>query len=423
MKRKVIVLIVMMLLGSLVWANGKASPQEDDAQLKRTYDLKKAYAYLEEQLIISKTDLYCSYFIRNRMDLDIEIIGAREMDTRRTIYSDRDRMFINKGAKDGINEGDIYMVIAEGEKVSNRLTGDHLGTYYLMESMSEVICVYEETAEIVLKKGCWPVRVGDYLVPFKARQILFMKILNYMRCRLPDADITGRVVFSSIYLQADKSVAGPNYYVTTDLGKAVMEKDDFVLFYKYVRKDLPPVIYGFGVVLNPENTNCTIKVIESAYPVLIGHHIAPVPDEEIQRLLSEVSEGEQVPALSEAAKTQPGEMAKDSLHVNLLFNINEKEVDASHVDAFEKIKEFIGDKTDYEVVLRGYTCSIGGFEYNLQLSKQRVDNVKAYLVKNLGISVSLIESNFYGEKEPPHDNTTEEQRRRNRTVSIEVIMK
>ena len=73
--------------------------------------------------------------------------------------------------------------------------------------------------------------------------------------------------------------------------------------------------------------------------------------------------------------------------------------------------------------MRGYTCSIGGLEYNLKLSKERVDGVKAYLVSKLGVDEKLIESYFYGEKDAPYDNTSEEQRRKNRVVNIQVIGK
>jgi outer membrane protein OmpA-like peptidoglycan-associated protein len=52
-----------------------------------------------------------------------------------------------------------------------------------------------------------------------------------------------------------------------------------------------------------------------------------------------------------------------------------------------------------------------------------VENIKAYLVSKLGIGENLIESYYYGEKDAPYDNTSEEQRRKNRLVNIQVIGK
>ena len=111
------------------------------------------------------------------------------------------------------------------------------------------------------------------------------------------------------------------------------------------------------------------------------------------------------------------------VNVNIIFDINEKTIDSRYAELFERIKEFIISKTQYNIVLRGYTCSIGSLEYNLKLSKERVDATKEYLVKKLGVDENLIESYFYGEKDAPYDNTSEEERRKNRVVNIQVIGK
>jgi outer membrane protein OmpA-like peptidoglycan-associated protein len=49
--------------------------------------------------------------------------------------------------------------------------------------------------------------------------------------------------------------------------------------------------------------------------------------------------------------------------------------------------------------------------------------VKAYLINTLAIPENFIEAHFYGEKDAPYDNTSEEQRRKNRAVNIQVIGK
>ena len=105
--------------------------------------------------------------------------------------------------------------------------------------------------------------------------------------------------------------------------------------------------------------------------------------------------------------------------------INKNNIDFSdkYASEFEKVKEFISSKSQYVVILRGYTCSIGGLEYNLKLSQERVNNVKAYLVSALGIPENFIKTYYYGEKDAPYDNTSEEQRRKNRLVNIQVIGK
>ena len=85
------------------------------------------------------------------------------------------------------------------------------------------------------------------------------------------------------------------------------------------------------------------------------------------------------------------------------------------------MKEFIGSKKEFVIILRGYACSIGGVDYNLELSKKRVEEVKNYIVSNLNIAPDFIETYFYGEKDTPFDNSTEINRRKNRRVDIQVI--
>ena len=72
------------------------------------------------------------------------------------------------------------------------------------------------------------------------------------------------------------------------------------------------------------------------------------------------------------------------------------------------------------MTLRGYTCSIGGDEYNLRLSSRRAEEIKNILVSQYGIDAAHIETFFYGEKDPQFDNSSEAERRKNRLVKIEV---
>ena len=87
---------------------------------------------------------------------------------------------------------------------------------------------------------------------------------------------------------------------------------------------------------------------------------------------------------------------------------------------FTAIKEFIDARSEYVVTLRGYTCSIGGEEYNLRLAQERVEAVKNILIARYGVDAAHVETFFYGEKEPRFDNSSEAERLKNRLVKIEV---
>jgi len=117
----------------------------------------------------------------------------------------------------------------------------------------------------------------------------------------------------------------------------------------------------------------------------------------------------------------PDEIQK--VEVSILFDLDSKSIDPSYEIEFGRIKEFIKSKSEFVVILKGYACGIGGLEYNLKISKERVDRVREMLINEYGIAENFIESYFYGEKESPFDNTSEEQRRKNRLVHIQVIGK
>lgn len=70
--------------------------------------------------------------------------------------------------------------------------------------------------------------------------------------------------------------------------------------------------------------------------------------------------------------------------------------------------------------LAGHTCDLGDDGYNMQLSQQRADSVRAFLVDHGVDSERLITTGF-GEISPQMPNETEEQRQRNRRVEIGAL--
>lgn len=72
------------------------------------------------------------------------------------------------------------------------------------------------------------------------------------------------------------------------------------------------------------------------------------------------------------------------------------------------------------VELQGHTDSSGSDEYNMELSRQRADAVRDYLLKQ-GVPTTQLVSKGYGETQPIADNSTPEGRARNRRVVMYVL--
>ncbi len=390
----------------------------------RKYEIDVAYIYQEESKVISETDLQCTHFIKNDQSEDIIITGSEFMNWQRIDYSDTDRMFIGKGSQDGIKEEDVFMVLGKGEKITNPLTNKSLGTFYLKKSLAKIYCLYEDKAIIVLLDGCQPVQIGDILIPYKPIEPLFKKKLDYQLCRLPQGTTEGHVVYSNAYTGFTRQLSSAGQYVTVDIGNALVERGDWLIFYILINKDLPPFIAGFGIVIDTQSTCSTVKVMDTTYPIEIGTPLVmmPTPRGDATPLDTTTStEGlkDKLPTM-DGLKNEDGTPAGNLLSFDVIFDINSKTIIDFYKPELDKIPPFVADKSEYIIILRGYACSIGSMEYNLRLSQERVNAIKKFLMETYNIKEEFIESYFYGEKESTFDNSIEEQRRLNRRVNIEV---
>jgi type IX secretion system PorP/SprF family membrane protein len=79
-------------------------------------------------------------------------------------------------------------------------------------------------------------------------------------------------------------------------------------------------------------------------------------------------------------------------------------------------------REDVEIELDGHTDSDGTEEYNIRLSRNRVEAVKYFLVAN-GVAKSRIKTSHFGESRPIADNKTEEGKAKNRRVEMRIIEK
>ena len=75
-----------------------------------------------------------------------------------------------------------------------------------------------------------------------------------------------------------------------------------------------------------------------------------------------------------------------------------------------------------QLTLTGFTDNIGSDEYNMNLSLQRTQDIKALLVQ-YGVPETQIKTVGKGRKGPVGDNNTEEGRARNRRVEVDRIRK
>ena len=99
------------------------------------------------------------------------------------------------------------------------------------------------------------------------------------------------------------------------------------------------------------------------------------------------------------------------------FEFNSSVLRTSSYPALDKLSADLKAGTTKRVQLDGHASAEGTDEYNMQLSKDRANSVKTYLV-NSGVAASKIATKGYGESRPIASNTTEEGRSKNRRVEF-----
>ncbi len=86
----------------------------------------------------------------------------------------------------------------------------------------------------------------------------------------------------------------------------------------------------------------------------------------------------------------------------------------------ERLFEVMTSHPNMKILLEGHTDNIGAEIPNRQLSGQRVQAVKTYLVSR-GIAANRLETSAQGSKKPLVPNDTEENRKRNRRVEVKIL--
>lgn len=105
---------------------------------------------------------------------------------------------------------------------------------------------------------------------------------------------------------------------------------------------------------------------------------------------------------------------------DVLFQFDKAELKPSALPDLARVATFLQDHPDRNVVIEGYTDSVGTASYNLDLSRRRAMAVRSFLVAQ-GIAPSRLLAQGFGEGYPVASNATEAGREQNRRVEMLVL--
>lgn len=105
---------------------------------------------------------------------------------------------------------------------------------------------------------------------------------------------------------------------------------------------------------------------------------------------------------------------------NLIFSTGKAGISPSSYSELDDLARTMNDRSNIKVQLEGHTDFAGNAQANLELSQERVEEVKKYLVKK-GIKKDRIQLKAFGGSQPLTRERDDASRRANRRVEVRVI--
>ncbi|WP_100610372.1 OmpA family protein [Confluentibacter lentus] len=102
------------------------------------------------------------------------------------------------------------------------------------------------------------------------------------------------------------------------------------------------------------------------------------------------------------------------------FDTNKFNLNTASQTTLNKLIGVFKEYPDTNILVVGHTDSQGAEDYNMTLSKNRAYAVTNYLSQN-GISNGRLTTNWFGETQPMHDNSTASGRAKNRRVNVAIL--
>ena len=98
------IIFLLIFLGKGLQSHAVDNQEAQEQEAERVQIDRELYP------VISESDLYCSFFVLEGEMPAIKIIGADKADEK-VLFTDADVMAIDKGQKDGLEIGQIFMIL------------------------------------------------------------------------------------------------------------------------------------------------------------------------------------------------------------------------------------------------------------------------------------------------------------------------
>ena len=226
--------------------------------------IQRAKIFEDTFQMISDTDLYGSFFMLEigKPLPSLRIIGA-EMMNEKEQFSDSDLIYLGKGQADGIEIGQLFQIIGLENKVPP------YGTVTRRLARARIVRLEEKTAVAKIERSFWPVKVGDYLLPFEEGEGEMGKDQGYGQLD-PNAGKIGQV----IYIDQDYRIAGSGGWLLINLGRqqCVQIGDQLTVFHR-AKPGLPREAVGSMIIIDVRGATSTVKILSCRDAISPGDEV------------------------------------------------------------------------------------------------------------------------------------------------------
>jgi hypothetical protein len=225
-------------------------------------EVKKARLYKDIFPLISESDLYCSFFVlKKKGELDLKIVSA-ERTEERLFLRKGDTFFLNKGKQDGLENGQVFLILEIGQKIKN------YGYLIFMRGRAKISDSTLSRAAATLDKACAPVMVGYSLIPFEEKGGLLGKDFGYDILPRETGESKGKIIYS----HDEKNLIGSGDWALVDLGEqdGIQFGQQLVVYTRSKKKGAFIKMAGNLIVINVQRETSTVKVLSCNNPLKIG---------------------------------------------------------------------------------------------------------------------------------------------------------
>jgi len=111
---------------------------------------------------------------------------------------------------------------------------------------------------------------------------------------------------------------------------------------------------------------------------------------------------------------------KIEIEQKIFFDTAKTTIQPKSYALLDEVVRAVKDRGDICLVVEGHTDSVGGMEYNMNLSDGRAASVRKYLMEH-GVALEKLSARGYGLTKPIADNKTAEGREKNRRVEFVIV--